>query len=74
MIRTLLLLMLFIGMGLIMHGIYEEKLSRLQKQTRIEYRFIPRTYLEEQLANAETNPLAIKYQNLFESEDPIIRS
>jgi len=48
--RFVIVLVLFAGMALVIHSVYEEKLSRAQQQTRIEYRFLPRTLYEEQLS------------------------
>ena len=50
-----------------MHGIYEEKIKAIMKNKRIEYRFIPRTYLEEQL---EDSNVSGKISNIFNKESP----
>lgn len=50
--QSLVVLMLFAGLALVMHGVYEEKLATARKDVRIEYRFIPRTYYEEQLSGS----------------------
>lgn len=62
--QSIAILILFIGLFVVTHSIYEEKL-RLHKResTRVEYRFIPRTYLEEQHANKNLTGM---YQNMFE--------
>lgn len=66
--------MLFVGMFLVIHGIYEEKFAALKREgVRVEYRFIPRTYYEEQLMNAEGS-LATKFKSMFEGEDPGLRA
>jgi hypothetical protein len=65
-----IVLLLFIGMFLIVHGIYEEKLQAVKRSVKVEYRFIPRTYYEEQLMNAEGS-LATKFKSMFEGADPM---
>lgn len=52
--RTLITFILFAGMFLVISGIYEQKLDIAQKEKKIEYRFIPRSLYEEQLANNTT--------------------
>ena len=51
-----------------MNGIYEQKFQSLKKNVKIEYRFIPRTYYEEQLA--ENADVTANYKNLFDKESP----
>lgn len=59
---------LFVGVLLLIHGIYAEKLRALGDQARVEYRFIPRSYYEEQVFASEFEP---KYKGIFEdSDDP----
>lgn len=41
------LIMIFVGAALIMHGLYEEKIRECKKQTKIKYKFIPRSYYDE---------------------------
>jgi hypothetical protein len=50
--RALIMLTLFVGMAMVIHSIYEEKLERAQRNVRVEYRFLPRTVYEEQLAQS----------------------
>ena len=47
--KSVIFLLFFVGMILIIHGIYEQKYSDMKDNMRVEYRFIPRTYYEEQL-------------------------
>ncbi len=49
--KTILFLLLFIGMFMIVHGIYEEKIEKLKKDVRVKYKFIPRTYYDEMMNN-----------------------
>jgi hypothetical protein len=50
--RALILLMLFGGVALVIHSVYEEKLERARREVRVEYRFLPRTLYEEQMAES----------------------
>jgi hypothetical protein len=54
-------------MVLIIHGIYDQKYADLEKNMRVEYRFIPRTYYEEQLANSTVTS---NFKNMFSKESP----
>ena len=67
--KTWLILALFVGMFLVVHGIYEEKLRAHERNVKVEYRFVPRTYYDEQLMNAEGS-LASKFKSMFEGVDP----
>lgn len=49
--KTIIFLFLFVGMFMIVHGIYEEKMDKLKKDVRVKYKFIPRTYYDEFLMN-----------------------
>jgi len=61
------MLLFFVGIIMIMHGIYQQKLKQAQDNVKIEYRFIPRTYYEEQLAN--TN-MSSQFKNMFNDSEP----
>lgn len=65
--QSIVVFLLFIGMLMVVHGIYDEKLRALKDNVRVEYRFIPRTYYEEQLAGAD---LMGTYKNMFERDSP----
>ena len=60
-------LLLFVGLALVMHGIYEEKVRALEQHVRVEYRFIPRTVYEEQMA---TSDLAGRFKSMFARTEP----
>jgi hypothetical protein len=65
---TFIVFTLFIGILLLIHGIYAERLRTLADKAKVEYRFIPRTYYEEQAFASEFEP---KYKGLFDAEsDP----
>ena len=65
--RSIIIFLFCFGVILIIHSIYEQKYQALMDNTRVEYRFIPRTYYEEQLAN---NPVSATYKNMFDKESP----
>lgn len=49
--KTIILLLLFLGMFMIVHGIYQEKYEKLKKDVQVKYKFIPRTYYDDVLTN-----------------------
>lgn len=63
--KLLILLTLFFGIILVMHGIYEERIKTLKKEVKVEYRFIPRSYYDEQIFS---NEFSSKFSNLFDEE------
>lgn len=65
--HSFVVLMLFVGMALVMHGIYEEKLKAAERNVRVEYRFLPRTLYEEQMAQTD---LSGKFRGMFDKESP----
>lgn len=60
--HAIIFFMIVIGAFMIMHGIYEQKYNAIMKNRRIEYRFLPRTYYEEQIAETD---VASKFKNVF---------
>ena len=58
----------FTAAFLIITGIYEQKLAAAEEQRKIEYRFIPRTFYEEQLA--KTNTVTDRLGSMFDKESP----
>lgn len=65
--RSVIIFMFCLGVLLVIHSIYEQKYQALKKNVRVEYRFIPRTYYEEQLAST---PVSSMYKNMFDKESP----
>lgn len=51
---------------MIVHGVYEEKYQVLKDDVRIEYRFVPRTYYEEQISPSAE--LSSTFSDMFEKE------
>jgi hypothetical protein len=58
-------MILFIGIILVIQGIYDEKIQDLQKKTKVEYRFIPRSYYDEQIFSDQ---FSSKFSNIFDEE------
>ncbi len=65
--HPLVALMLFCGMALVMHSVYEERYKRLQQERKVEYRFIPRTLYDEQLGQSDVTG---HFRSMFESGTP----
>jgi hypothetical protein len=65
--RALILLLLFAGLAIVIHSVYEEKFQHVQKQVRVEYRFLPRTLYEEQME--QTNALG-DHKKMFNRDAP----
>jgi hypothetical protein len=63
--HSLVVFLLFLGMILIIHGVYEQKLKNVESNVRVEYRFIPRTYYEEQMGSPD---LSHKMKGMFDGE------
>jgi len=63
--KSLILFFFCLGVFLIIQSIYEQKYQALKKNVRVEYRFIPRTYYEEQLANV---PVTSMFKNMFDKD------
>lgn len=66
--KSIVIFVLFIGIFLIVHGVYEQKLKEAENNSKIEYRFIPRTLYEEQMGS--TNDLTLKVGDIFSKESP----
>lgn len=65
--KAFIVLVLFVGLFLVTHGVYEQKLRQVSQKTKIEYRFIPRSYYDEQLAEAHTSA---HFKDMFQKESP----
>jgi hypothetical protein len=66
--KSIAMFLLFVGILLIVNGIYEQKYQSLKKNVKVEYRFIPRTFYEEQLA--ENSNVTSNFKNMFDTESP----
>jgi hypothetical protein len=65
--RVVVLLLLFIGALMIVDGVYDQRMKEYKQNVRVEYRFIPRTYYEEQLYNSDLN---LKMKDMFNKDQP----
>lgn len=65
--KAVIFFVLFVGLILIIHGIYDQKYAQLKNNLRVEYRFIPRSFYEEQLANSTVSST---FKNMFNRESP----
>lgn len=63
--RSVIFFLIVLGMFMVMHGIYEQKYQALQQNRRVEYKFLPRTYYEEQIANTD---IAGKFKTMFKGD------
>jgi hypothetical protein len=66
--KSVLIFLLFIGIFMMVTAVYEEKLADAKKQVKIEYKFVPRTFYEEQLG--ESSNLMEKVGDIFSKESP----
>lgn len=67
--KPLILLFMFVGMFLIVNGIYEQKLKAAENNKRVEYRFVPRTFYDEQLSY-NSGDVTLKTANMFNHASP----
>ncbi len=63
----LVILLFFVGMFMIVAGVYEQRFQTMKKLVRTEYKFIPRTLYDESYSQVDVNAL---YKNYFDSPDP----
>jgi hypothetical protein len=66
--KAIAMFLLFLGIIMIINGIYQQQYNNFKKNVKIEYRFIPRTYYEEQLAENES--VTANFKNMFQKESP----
>lgn len=67
--QSVVVVLLFIGLILVMQGVFEERVAAATRDVKVEYRFVPRTYYEEQLAGNDLSP-SIKTLFTSGSADP----
>jgi hypothetical protein len=65
--RAIIIFLFCFGIILIIHSIYDQKYKAIQNNVRVEYRFIPRTYYDEQLSSV---PVSSMFKNIFDKESP----
>lgn len=62
---SVLFLFLFIGIIMIIDGIYLDEIKKLKKDVKIEYRFIPRSAYEDSLI--DSNKKQQIYSSIFDA-------
>lgn len=60
--NSIIIFFFCLGIFLIIQGIYQQKYEALKKNVRVEYRFIPKTFYEEQLQQSNVSSL---FKNMF---------
>ena len=61
--RTIIFLSMFVGMFMIVHGIYQEKYDKMKENVQVKYKFIPRTYYDDFLMNNDiSNTTSVMFQ------------
>lgn len=65
--KAIVFFLLIVGLFMIIHGIYQQKFIALQENRRVEYRFLPRTFYEEQIADTDVSS---KFKVMFQRESP----
>lgn len=63
--KLLILLMFFFGIILILNGIHEDKIKEAEKNVKIQYRFVPRSYYDEQVFSSQFES---KFSTLFDED------
>jgi hypothetical protein len=64
---TVIMTVLFAGILLFMHGYYRHRLQLHTRATRVEYRFVPRTFYEDQFFGDRPSDL---FRAMFQKESP----
>ncbi len=59
------MVIMFAGILLVVHGIYEQMYKELKEQRQIQYRFIPRSTYDEQM----TTSVSALYKNMFTDDE-----
>jgi hypothetical protein len=65
--KSVIMFCFLIGTILVITGIYEEKLKIAKSAKKIKYKFIPRTYYEEQMAS---DNVSLNFADTFNYESP----
>jgi hypothetical protein len=66
--KSFIVLLLFCGMFMIVHGVYEQRLEQATAIQKVEYKFVPRTYYDEQLSMEST--FGSKLNGIFDNASP----
>ena len=63
---SILFIFLFIGIVMIIDGIYNDEINKLKKEVKIEYKFIPRSAYEDSMI--DSNRKQQVYSSIFDAE------
>ena len=64
--QLLIRLVFFFGIIVVVHGIYQEKFQKIKDNKKIEYRFVPRSYYDEQIFSSQ---FSSKFSNIFDENN-----
>jgi hypothetical protein len=65
--KPVMVFLLFMGMFMIVSGVYEQKFQKMDKLVKTEYKFVPRSMYEDALATPDLTAL---YSANFDLDDP----
>jgi hypothetical protein len=63
---SILFIFLFIGIVMIIDGIYNDEINKLKKEVKIEYKFIPRSAYEDSMIDSNIKQQV--YSSIFDAE------
>lgn len=69
--KLLIILVFFVGIIMIMNGIYEERIKQAEKKVKVVYKFIPRSYFDEQIFSSQFES---KFSNIFDDGEELLWS
>ena len=64
--KTWVIFFIFVGMFLIIQGVFEETIKAIERNQKVQYKFIPRTYYDEQISDSQTTMSS----NMFDKNAP----
>ena len=64
--QLIVFVFLLIGIIMVVYGIYDEKYQAIKDDVRVEYRFVPRSYYDEQLFDSQFKD---KVSSIFNNDD-----
>lgn len=64
--QLIVFVFLLIGIIMVIYGIYDEKYQAIKDDVRVEYRFVPRSYYDEQLFDSQFKD---KVSSIFNEDD-----
>jgi len=64
--QLIIIILFVVGIYMVIQGIFDEKYDALLKNQKVEYRFVPRSYYEEQMFNKQFTE---KLAPIFDEDD-----